>query len=74
MGQVTMTEAFRTHGAAAGKYPQRKPARPRSKPVSSSRVDRRVWHTALDLAQDDRRLIRIVSRITVVVGDSRYRH
>ena len=66
-----MSADFRTHTYAAGRNP-RKP-RPRSGPVSSSTVDPRVWATALDLAQDDRRLIRILSATTVVVADSRYR-
>jgi hypothetical protein len=67
-----MSADFRTHTYAAGRSPRM--PRPRSGPVSSRTVDPRVWATALDLAQDNPKLIKILSRTTVTVADSRYRH
>jgi hypothetical protein len=58
------------HGGRAARRTPR--AGSKRQPVSSIRVDRRIWATALDLAEHDGRLITIVSATRVVVADPRY--
>ena len=58
------------HTYAAGKYPRAK--RRKAQPVDVTTVNDGIWATAMDLAEYDGRLIRIIRATKVVVSDPRY--
>jgi len=57
---------FRVHGLAAAKKPKR---RRKVNPVTTIRVDSRVWAEAQRISGGDSSRINIISRTTVVVRE-----